>query len=61
MDEEDQVIAIDNGILVKTDMQIMISVRKAIAGKDLKTLHETIKQEFMQENIQEKTNTFIIS
>lgn len=55
------VIAVDEGILVKTGTAVLISVRGAIGGHDLKTLHETVRQDFMKEDEQEKTLRFALS
>jgi F-type H+-transporting ATPase subunit epsilon len=40
-------IAIDEGVLVKTDQQVLVSVRNAIGGADLGKLHELIDKEFL--------------
>ena len=39
-------VAIDEGVLVKTGNEVMISVRNAIGGNDLSKLRETINAEF---------------
>jgi len=41
-------LAIDEGILVKAGNEVLISVRNAIAGRELGQLHEAVKQEFLQ-------------
>lgn len=48
-------IAVDEGLLVKAGTQVLISVRNAIGGADLETLHEAVTREFMQESAQDKT------
>jgi F-type H+-transporting ATPase subunit epsilon len=40
-------VAVDEGVLVKTGMDVLVSVRRAIAGKDLAQLHKTVEQEFL--------------
>ncbi|MEO5655762.1 MAG: F0F1 ATP synthase subunit epsilon, partial [Nitrosospira sp.] len=41
--EEGEVyIAVDEGILIKTGVEVLVSVRNAITGADLATLHETV-------------------
>lgn len=40
-------IAIDQGVLVKTGMNVMVSVRRAIGQTDIKQLHKVVKQEFL--------------
>jgi len=39
-------VAIDEGVLIKTEEDIQVSVRNAIAGADLGKLHESIEKEF---------------
>ncbi len=39
-------VAIDEGILIKTEKDIHVSVRNAITGADLGKLHESIEKEF---------------
>ena len=52
--EGEVVIAIDDGVLVKAGKEVLISVRNAIGGKDIKTLHEAVKENFIKESDQEK-------
>lgn len=40
-------IAVDEGVLVKAGFEVMISVRRALSGKDLSKLHALVKQEFL--------------
>ena len=40
-------LAIDEGILVKTAADVLVSVRRAIAGTNLDQLHEAIRTEFL--------------
>lgn len=54
-------VAVDEGILVKTGLDIFISVRNAIAGSDLKTLHEALLENFIKESEQEKNMRFALS
>ena len=53
--------AVDEGILVKSGTDVLISVRGAIGGSDLNTLHETVRQDFMREDEQEKNIRFALS
>jgi F-type H+-transporting ATPase subunit epsilon len=48
-------LAIDQGVLVKTGMDVLVSVRNAIGGTDLDKLHEAVKQEFLIVDEQERT------
>ncbi len=52
--EGEVVIAVDEGLLVKAGMEVLISVRNAIGGTDLGKLHEAVKQEFMKVSEQER-------
>ena len=47
-------VAIDEGVLIKTDLSVFISVRAAIGGKDLVQLREAVENEFINLNEQEK-------
>ncbi len=47
-------MAVDEGVLVKSGQDVLVSVRNAIGGTDLSKLHEAVGQEFMNLNDQEK-------
>ncbi len=47
-------VAVDQGILVKSGMDVMVSVRSAIRGEKLDQLHEAVKREFLQVDEQEQ-------
>jgi len=47
-------VAIDEGVIVKTGRDVMISVRNAIGGNDLAKLREAIKTEFSSLNENEQ-------
>ena len=40
-------LAIDEGVLVKTNLEVFVSVRRAIQGTDLGNLRNLVKKEFM--------------
>jgi F-type H+-transporting ATPase subunit epsilon len=40
-------MAVDEGVLVKTGSDVLISVRRAIGGTDLGQLHDAVKKEFL--------------
>jgi F-type H+-transporting ATPase subunit epsilon len=53
--EEGEVyLAVDEGVLLKSGADVLISVRNAIGGTDLGKLHEAINQEFLTLDDQEK-------
>lgn len=41
-------LAVDEGVLIKTGPDVLVSVRNAIAGTDLRHLRELVEQEFRQ-------------
>jgi F-type H+-transporting ATPase subunit epsilon len=47
-------LAIDEGVLVKTGFEVLISVRNAIAGTNLAQLREAVEREFLNLNEQEQ-------
>ena len=49
-------LAVDEGVLVKTGLDVLVSVRNAIGGTDLGQLHEAVKKEFLSLNEQEQTS-----
>ncbi|MDK2745356.1 MAG: F0F1 ATP synthase subunit epsilon [Nitrospira sp. BO4] len=48
-------MAVDEGILVKTGADVLVSVRNAMGGMDLNQLHEAVKQEFLNLNEREQS------
>lgn len=53
-EEEGEVYAaVDEGILIKTGGEVLVSVRNAVEGADLATLRETVKNEFLNLDEQE--------
>ncbi len=48
-------IAVDEGILVKTGTDVLVSVRNAIGGTDLGQLRAAVEQEFLDLDEQEKS------
>ena len=54
-DEDGEVdLAVDEGVLVKAGMDVLVSVRDAIGGTDLDKLHEAVKREFLNLDEQEQ-------
>jgi len=43
-------VAVDEGVLVKTGLDVLVSVRNAIGGTDLGKLHEAVEREFLKLN-----------
>jgi len=48
-------MAVDEGVLVKTGADVLVSVRNAIAGTDLEKLREAVEKEFVNLDEQEKS------
>jgi len=42
------VVAVDEGILVKTGADVLVSVRRAIAGADLDQLRDAVEEQFLK-------------
>jgi len=40
-------VAVDEGVLVKTGLDVLVSVRDAIGGTDLGELHDSVEREFL--------------
>src|ERR1035438_1895240 len=47
-------LAVDEGMLVKAGADVLVSVRRAIAGADLGALHDAVKREFLTLDEHEK-------
>ncbi len=47
-------VAVDEGVLVKTGPNVLISVRNAIRGTDLSQLHTAVERDFLTLNKQEQ-------
>jgi F-type H+-transporting ATPase subunit epsilon len=48
-------VAVDEGVLVKTGLDVFISVRNAIGGTDLGQLRDAVEQEFLNLNEREQS------
>jgi len=53
--EAEVYIAVDEGVLVKTGLDVLISVRNAIGGTDLGQLHAAVDREFVHLNEREQS------
>ncbi len=45
--EGERFVAVDEGVLVKTGADVLVSVRRAISGTDLAHLREEVEKEFL--------------
>jgi F-type H+-transporting ATPase subunit epsilon len=48
-------VAVDEGVLVKTGSQVLVSVRRALGGTDLGQLREAVEREFLTLDKQEQS------
>jgi F-type H+-transporting ATPase subunit epsilon len=51
----EQIVAVDEGVLVKAGNDVMVSVRNAVRGDDLGQLRETVEREFL--NLDERARS----
>ncbi len=54
-------IAVDEGVLVKTGLDVLVSVRNAIGGTDLGQLHEAVERQFLHLNEREQSVRSVIA
>jgi len=48
-------IAVDEGVLVKTGTDVLVSVRRAVGGADLGQLHDAIDREFLTQDAEQRS------
>lgn len=53
-DDEEAFLAVDEGVLVKCGSDVLVSVRDAVIGPDLESLHATVRDRFTERREQEK-------
>jgi F-type H+-transporting ATPase subunit epsilon len=53
--ETEVYVAVDEGVLVKTGMDVLVSVRHAIGGTDLGQLHAAVDREFLKLDERERS------
>ena len=54
-------VAVDQGVLVKTGPDVLVSVRRAIVGADLGQLHDAVKKEFLALDEQERSVRLVVA
>jgi F-type H+-transporting ATPase subunit epsilon len=58
--QQEQFVAVDEGLLVKTAQEVLVSVKRAIGGRDLEELERLVEEEFRRlDEIEEKTRAAI--
>jgi F-type H+-transporting ATPase subunit epsilon len=58
---EEVFVAVDEGVLVKTGMDVLLSVRNAIGGTDLGQLKAAVEREFLSLDDEEKDLRTVMS
>lgn len=58
---EEEFLAVDEGILVKWGVDVMVSTRNAVRSKDLGTLRQTVKEQFRMLNEREKRTRSVLA
>lgn len=53
--EGETYVAVDEGVLVKTGLDVLVSVRNAISGTDLSQLQSAVQEEFLTRSEQEES------
>ena len=53
--DDEVYVAVDEGVLVKTGLDVLVSVRNAIGGTDLGQLREAVEREFLNLNEREQS------
>ena len=53
--EGEEYVAVDEGMLVKTGMHVLVSVRNAFGGRDLGQLREAVEREYLTTSEQERS------
>ena len=54
-------IAVDEGVMIKNGTEVLVSVRNAIAGKDLARLHQAVEEEFLSLNEHQRDIRFALA
>jgi len=54
-------VAVDEGVLVKTGQNVLVSVRRALSGTDLAQLHDLVEQEFLAQDDEERNVRSVMS
>lgn len=59
--EGEVMVAVDEGVLVKSGRDVLVSVRQAIGGTDLALLREAVEKEFMALDEHEKSVLLVMT
>jgi len=56
-----QYVAVDEGVMIKAGIQVLVSVRNAVGGADLGKLHELVDKEFVNLDKTEKDARMVMA
>ena len=56
-----QYVAVDEGVMIKAGMQVLVSARNAVGGADLGKLHELVDKEFVNIDKTEKDARMVMA
>ena len=59
--EGEVMVAVDEGVLVKSGRDVLVSVRQAIGGTDLALLREAVEKEFLASDEHEKSVLLVMT
>jgi F-type H+-transporting ATPase subunit epsilon len=54
-------VAVDEGVLVKSGAEVLVSVRRALAGSDLRVLQAAVEREFLRLDDQERSLRMVLA
>ncbi len=54
-------VAVDEGVLVKTGTEVLVSVRRAVGGTDLGQLRQAVEQEFLTLDQNEQSVRLVVA
>jgi F-type H+-transporting ATPase subunit epsilon len=54
-------VALDEGMLIKTGADVIVSSRNAIAGTDLNQLRQAVEQQFLTRDVQQENTRSVIA
>jgi F-type H+-transporting ATPase subunit epsilon len=59
--ESEVYVAVDEGVLIKTGPDVLVSVRRALLGSDLGQLHEAVQREFLTLDEQQQSVRLVMA
>lgn len=59
--QPEQYVAIDEGVLIKTGFDVQVSVRNAVAGRNLEDMKELVEQEYRNRSDQEQNVRLVLA